>query len=269
MDSIKEIINLPYLLRKNCEEKIIIQDYDHFIRLAHEFDSLLSTKTYIIHAPIYDVLYAFNLIDRNTIGLDERYSFQDSIVMDEDFKLLFKDSNKISWPRNFNKISWKSQETTKQKLMQHYIRISVLVTDIKQNKPLHYSMGLHHMKHKTILHPGGSRRKVLGIYKKPVYFVITDFTKKICQDYPRFKFYNPEDVSFPVDNCYIRIRILSSDQVGEEKYRDIILKEVDEDSYEFKNIKDPNEIMLKDDKFYYNNDCIFIKQKDNRWKINI
>ena len=97
MASIREIIELPYLLRKNYEEKIIIQDYDHFIRLAHEFDSLLSTKTYIIHAPIYDVLYAFNLIDRNNIGLDERYSFQDSIVMDEDFKLLLSVKNLVKY----------------------------------------------------------------------------------------------------------------------------------------------------------------------------
>ena len=42
---------------------------------------------------------------------------------------------------------------------------------------------MHHKNHKTILHPGGSRRKVLGIYKKPVYFVITDFKNELIVNY--------------------------------------------------------------------------------------
>ena len=314
MNSIKDIIESPFYkkttdyngyfwspkvtIETGYKGNVLIQDYNHFLELVNEFDSLFNTKTYVIHASIIDVLTAFNLEVRGRSN-NEIYSLNDSIAIDKDFEILFHDTNTISaknyhetyldkventphfeldyWLTYTKKRELKYERLMKKRrdIIQHYIRVSTLISHIKQNIPLKYSMGLHYMNDITILHPGGSRSKVSGIYKKPVYFVITDYTKKIFQDYPMFDFYKPEDVRFPVDNCFIRILHAKQSNSIDQKNKDVVLKEVDEDSYDHKNLNDLSihyksyQFILEDDKFYYNNQCIFIKQDDHRWKINI
>ena len=69
-------------------------------------------------------------------------------------------------------------------------------------------MSIHHTTNYTGVHPGAARAIISGIYKKPVYFIVTDYTGRIRQDYKMFKFYNPSETSFPVDNCFFHINKL-------------------------------------------------------------
>jgi len=262
--------------------QIDIKNYDHFLQLTHDFDSLFNTKTYIIHAPIFDVLTTLCKMD---LPNDEIFPFNLSKKIDEHINTMFEDSKQFPIKKYIG--------NKKQFLIAYLNRIGVLISHIKQNIPLKYSMGVHHTINYTGIHPGGSRTIISGIYKKPVYFVVTDYTGRIRLDYKMFKFYDPHKMPFPVDNCSLHISKLWKNKNQPIIYEDIkkikgmpiyeremlkhhiydgdviYFKEVDESSFNYRSLNPSIQFMLKNEKFFINNECFLIKQKDGVWRINI
>ena len=283
----KQIKSLNGWSEANCYGRSIgeidIKNYDHFSELIRDFDLLFNTKTYIVHAPIHDILLNLRA-NRFKEDPPTNEIFPKKWSEDVDFNLNRMFQNRKSF---FIK---DCLDTDKKYLIAYFNRIGVLVSNIKQNIPLKYSMGLHHTKNFTGIHPGGARTFITGIYKEPVYFLVTDYTGKIKQDFNMFKFYNISDRPFPIDNCKLRIGKLWKNKNQPIKFENIkglnifeknmlknhlaeedvlYYKEVDESSLEFKFLDPSIEFKLENKNFYVNNECILIKQKDDLWRINI
>tara|TARA_B100002019_G_C21246923_1_gene588885 strand:- start:767 stop:1603 length:837 start_codon:yes stop_codon:yes gene_type:complete len=251
-----------------------LKNYSHFVEIVKSFDSAFDTETYIIHDTISKV--NDNITKIPFIPKDKRL-FSDCYYCDIEkwIKYVFKNSNFIitSDVKNSDRLA---------KLN----RLGVLLKDIKSNKLIKYPMGLHCIPNYNAIHPGLTRLLISGIYDKPIYFILTDYTKKAKQNYPMFDFYKPEEINnMNIETCELIFGNMWNRGVSnplvffnsnnssiidnkklQKQYPNFVFKEVDEWSLNDPTTTSKN-FLLKDDKFYIDNECILLK-RSNVWEFN-